>query len=622
MLLRLRKELKALAVPWLMVLVLGAWVQIRSRFQTGNAPGNLGFELLPIFYALSCALLTALSFGTEFQTRTFPLLLSQPVTRARMWCEKLAALGICFGSVLLVVGGVILYQASKHYFSNGLELYPLDTGQMILPAVVLVTMICSAGFWTLSAGNTIGGAVFTLAGLLGAGIGTQALDEAIQRRLLRNGILEWNANVWSVPLWISAGILYSAVFLWLGWRSFSRLELRQAPGGQDGSGLPERVVRGGTPGLLCVRPGGAFGNLLRKELHFYRPIVGIAAFFVLCWFVLLGLSVARALEPGTVETLFGVLTVFYMAIVLCLSGCLSLGEEKGLGVHAWHLTQPASPSRQWLIKVTVALGVGLAAGVVLPFLLSWATAWQSKAPLAIALKDSHGALMVVLYSVATLVASFWSAALLSSTVRAAVGCFVILAAGLGGVMLASWTADQLHGLQTPLFLALATHRHQWFGCCSLSGDLLALISFAVILPFMLGQSRWLYQRAQVSLRSACVNSALLILVVLAVCFWAFDYRMSATEVVKQGQWRMQELTAALAAVPVPDTGQGRTQVVSPSELARTGRLSENTSKWLNSATIWVKNIEQPGRPAHYEATVVFPEGLEISFPFEHLPSAR
>src|SRR3982074_2047968 len=57
-----------------------------------------GSDSLPwqIFaFGLGCVLMAALPFGVEFQNRTLGLLLTGPVSREKIWGEKMAVLAAC-----------------------------------------------------------------------------------------------------------------------------------------------------------------------------------------------------------------------------------------------------------------------------------------------------------------------------------------------------------------------------------------------------------------------------------------------------------------------------------------------------------------------------------------------
>src|ERR1041385_8265549 len=97
---RLTKEFRSLLLPWSTVALVGivpACLQALLRATWNDAGEFLDFCATFIFFG-GTALLAAMSFGTEFQQRTAPLLLSQPVERARLWREKLLVLVVATAS--------------------------------------------------------------------------------------------------------------------------------------------------------------------------------------------------------------------------------------------------------------------------------------------------------------------------------------------------------------------------------------------------------------------------------------------------------------------------------------------------------------------------------------------
>ena len=103
---RLAKEFRSLLLPWLVALVAGGLMGFPvvlndSFWDSQSAAIQLFFflfKMAPLTFCAGMIIMAGLSFGTEFQQRTFPLLLSQPIHRSRMWNEKMIALGSAFGS--------------------------------------------------------------------------------------------------------------------------------------------------------------------------------------------------------------------------------------------------------------------------------------------------------------------------------------------------------------------------------------------------------------------------------------------------------------------------------------------------------------------------------------------
>jgi hypothetical protein len=107
-----------------------------------------------------------------------------------------------------------------------------------------------------------------------------------------------------------------------------------------------------------------------------------------------------------------------------LAGSLSLGEERTSGRQLWHMTQPVSVRRQWLIKLVMAMSAGFfcallvvaAADLVLP-------EWPFRMVPA-ATEMLLGLIMSLLLSFA----AFWCACATSGTVRAGLWVFPAVAA--------------------------------------------------------------------------------------------------------------------------------------------------------------------------------------------------
>ncbi|MBE3076003.1 MAG: hypothetical protein IMZ75_13845, partial [Actinobacteria bacterium] len=86
---RVLKECRSLLLP--AGLVLGATV-VSMPLSTGDnvfrGQQTLAIQLAVLGFFFGTAFLVASSFGAEFQQRTIVLLLTQPISRARIWIEK------------------------------------------------------------------------------------------------------------------------------------------------------------------------------------------------------------------------------------------------------------------------------------------------------------------------------------------------------------------------------------------------------------------------------------------------------------------------------------------------------------------------------------------------------
>ena len=265
---RLRKEALVLFGPWCAVM----FVVAMFIFWRGSHSVMLGDDVLrtavPIL-GLGSTFLAALSFGTEFQARTLPMLLSQPCSRLRLWSEKMLVLLFFMFPVLLI------------YAFRGIIIVG-DTWSVLGEFSLLVALGCSAGFWTLFVRSTLGGMLFSIAAL-GA---------------LMLSVTFWVGNLWAgrsemvdgmTPFFMSmSSLAYALLFLWLGRLKFSRLELNATDGGESGlnatagSDAPVATV-------LRSRAGSPLRNLVRKELQLQRPLLVLALLFALFWLAAIGL---------------------------------------------------------------------------------------------------------------------------------------------------------------------------------------------------------------------------------------------------------------------------------------------------------------------------------------------
>jgi hypothetical protein len=299
----------------------------------------------------------------------------------------------------------------------------------------LVAVLCSGCFWTLVARSTVGGMAFSIASLFL----TASLVAGVIGLLVPDF---WFESPSGLALIGGVGALYSAVFLWLGWRKFTRMELRDSvPSEGNWTSVSIPGLRGRLGWLRC-RPAGAVRNLIRKEFRLQKPVLTIGALFALCWLAFIILRFVAPAWGDSINEVIQVLTWVYLVLSLLLAGAISLGEDKGLGLEAWHLTLPVAARTQWLVKLGISATVGLLLGIGLPALCEW----------LLFLKSPSGRLpylpadkLVAILQVAglMLVISFWAATFASSTLRALLSGIVSLGVLCGLMVLASWLRELL-----------------------------------------------------------------------------------------------------------------------------------------------------------------------------------
>jgi hypothetical protein len=245
------------------------------------------------------------------------LLLSQPVTRGEVWTRKCGAL-VAVLIVLLVVPYATL---------------PGGTVDARIALTFLALIACSGPFWTLVARSTIGGAVFSLAGLL-----LVEMSAFVSIGYVTGAEVELFANH---PALVLIRTAYAGLTLVLGWRLFVRFEVT---GGGDGLGS-HAIGSLRAFEILRSRPHGAVANLVRKELRLQQPTFLIAAVFTVCWLAALLVLAIPPQRPDLADVVLTVLLVGYVPLSLIVASTISVGEDTSLGIHAWHLTYPVSSGR-------------------------------------------------------------------------------------------------------------------------------------------------------------------------------------------------------------------------------------------------------------------------------------
>lgn len=512
---RLAKEFRALRLPWLLGVLAGLLAGYPS----------VGWEWLALV-ALACVtLLGAMSLGNEFQQRTFPLLLSQPLDRRRIWSEKLLVLGALTGTVGLALG-LALWLGPRR--ADG---PPMSGVDFLVIGAAGVALVCSAGFWTLGARSSIGGMVFTIAVLFALGIGVALGTDKLAPADLTEPQREFARNLALIFTWLA----YAAVSLWLSWRTFAHLELKDAVFG-EGALFPAGAQRSARWwNWLRIRPQGALRNLVRKELRLQKPAFLVAGVFALCW---LGPVALNRFDPQLgYESLFLALVAVYVPVALGLAGSISQGEERTLGVAAWQSALPVAAWRQWLVKLAVAASIGTVLCVVLPGVLTWATVpaetrealartFQSHDPERLANLVTMSSVLLVFFTL-----SFWAATLLGNTIRAVLGAVFGIAALFLCAKLAVWCAEQMGGLQTPLLAGLSERwrlRPEFFA--GMQVELWAFAACAaLVVVTALVQSLTQFRRSQVQAAAAVRCAAILVLVAFLGALWCADLAVSMSK---------------------------------------------------------------------------------------------
>lgn len=588
----LMKDVRTLVWPAAVILAATVLPLIWGA-NTSDTSGLAGwsFRVAMVAFVLGTSLLVALPFGAEFQQRTLVLLLSQPVTRGKVWTQKWGAL-VAVLLVLLLVQYVTL---------------PGGTGAARVVLTFVAMMACSGPFWTLVAGSTIGGAVFSLAVFL-----LLEMSGFVSIGYLTGAEVELFADH---PALVVLRAAYAGLTLWLGWRVFARYEVT---GGGDG---PVSHAIGSLRAfeMLRSRPHGAVANLVRKELRLQQPTFLIAGVFAVCWVAALLFLAISPERPDVADVVLTVLLVSYVPLSLIVASTISVGEDMSLGIHAWHLTYPVSPAAQWSVKLGVTAAVGGLLAVALPFGLA------TTAPLSVAL-PAGGLQLPSLSATAFLAAwvlliGFWTSTLARQTVKAAVMTAValaVLAFLIGG---GGWLGWRMGAGSQPFTWIMVQWQlppeslHRFAYGLSRRAEWLAL-GFApfLLIPLALRQSLAAFRTARIDRRQVVRYSGRLAIVALLAAFIPSAAVRAAGDVYRSQPVRELELALKYVATQSIAPSTEAPVSVSLEALEATGLLSEQTRRWLRGARISLQPRLSRGRAGqdvtHILARVTFPNGRE------------
>jgi polyhydroxybutyrate depolymerase len=453
------KEARALFRPWCAVTILCALPLIHSSHDFLHRYYISLSDISGVSAFLGIPMLAILSLGNEFQHRTLSLLLTQPVSRMKIWGEKLSVTFVAVLSAALVL---------SYAWRSALQ---EDPKLWVFAGVYLLATVPSATFWTLLTRSTIGG--YLLNAFFPQFFFLVYKDEIFGSNPLPARSI--------TGLWIGAfaALCYAGVMLWLGGRKLARFQVAGGMAGDDLLMAGPSVMPEALAGLFRCRPTGAVLNLIRKELRLLRPIwllsfLSLVYLTCLTVFRFILLRKTDAPIPEGVQLFLYTPVIFFPPLIAILAGSLSLWEERTLGTQSWNMTLPLSARRQWLIKLLMAMFTGLACAVLLPVFVMVVLGYifgtpfmfvdQAMAGLTIAegsifgwlfmfvAQAMHGAMPGLLLTGLLLTfASFWCACAVNGTVRAALWFVPAMGAVILAVRSGDWIAPKLVDLAVSRF---------------------------------------------------------------------------------------------------------------------------------------------------------------------------
>lgn len=370
----LAKEIRpVLQVAWAGMLLAVAAVFALARTALHGQPISEMVTLFAMLLAGTASVAAAATvFGHEFSCHTMEGLLTQPVTRARLWRLKM---GVATASQLPLV---VLIAVLSVLALNGLDgaLIPL-----VLFGVLILSAILVAPWMTLLTRSTLAGTVFTLALPMVLGLLTVLVATVWRQYVSPAGGFGHELHEDTVPLFVCAMGAHWIVGGVLGRRTFLRFEAIEggssvAPGLLGAWRARARSIPRITTASSAdpaaegrARPSGRrwMRTLVGKELHLQRLSFLMSGVYLATSGLM---AVIRYLDPDWgsttgVAVLQGA-TAFQLFLCPLLIGAQACAEERHLGTLSGHLMLPISAARQWTVKALCCLGLSGVLGFALP----------------------------------------------------------------------------------------------------------------------------------------------------------------------------------------------------------------------------------------------------------------
>ena len=168
---------------------------------------------------------------------------------------------------------------------------------------------------------------------------------------------------------VAGSLLYCAVMYWLGRRTFMRLEVKEGEPGEIK--LPESISQRlrQLANLFLPRYQKPAASLMRKELELQQGCLLLGSSVILLFFIALLAGKLFGWSQENLEILRTLSMEIPMLIIPLISGLTSVAEERMRGQFVFQRMLPVSTAKQWMIKLAVALGVGIIIGDLLPLLI-------------------------------------------------------------------------------------------------------------------------------------------------------------------------------------------------------------------------------------------------------------
>lgn len=333
---RLTKEVRPLVGPAL----LGSFCFLACRWLPLGIRNDILTAPLWTLWLGTVSLLASRAFAVEPESHGFALLLSQPVSRGRIWWEKYRVL------VPIVLLLSAAFAPTLHFMR------PRQRWDQPPWVGLYCSVICSlaaAPYWASVARTTLGAMVLGFGSQIAICVSALVVVETVSG----------TEPVVLVALLCTAG--YVLVFLNLGWRRHARTEaIERLTAFRNEPDLPQLM------GRSSARHGRM--NLLLRELHLHRSSLTLAGVFVV---LLAGLHLLETVSPIEIQQMLTPLIrqlpySVWGIVTLLFAAATAFSEERALGTHHGSLALPVATHTQFLIKLGTAAAVVLGLGIALP----------------------------------------------------------------------------------------------------------------------------------------------------------------------------------------------------------------------------------------------------------------
>ena len=353
-----KKEIRLLLPAWVTAMLLVIAPVMLDGFFDDYHPAETIVAMTWYVTAAACILLGLTSFGREFSSGTFSLLLGQPRRREELWRAKVGVLLFSLIPILLFLSFV------------SQKFTPVFGG--VEPVLIWLVTVCVAvtgGLWTTLLFRQII-ASFWISVLLPFGIFVTVLtlDDQVAREKTPNFIAIALLLAYSV-----AGYL------------FARWQFRHA---QDTAWTGGNVSLPGIERWLPWRRA----ETARQKMHPLRALLGNEFQFQQMSFMLAGLLLLVQIAVLLLQKFVNLNENSVLAMIVqhfwgiwivmpLLVGCGAVAEERKLGTLEPQLCLPVSRAWQFAVKAFVTLFCGAVLGALVPALVNFVNPGRGSDPM-------------------------------------------------------------------------------------------------------------------------------------------------------------------------------------------------------------------------------------------------